>query len=276
MFIGDLVGEPGLALFAKWAPVLKEKYKINATIVNAENSAKNGNGVSSKNITFLKEHGADVITTGNHAFDCKDVYTMLSERNDVIRPTNYPPGCPGKGHTLIEVENQTVAVVNVHGRIFVRELLDCPFRAMDSLLGFLKHKTKIILVDFHGEATSEKKSMGLFLDGKVTALVGTHTHVQSADQMILPKGTGYMTDLGSAGALYSVIGFQEQGVLNRYLIHHRFGQFAVETKGPMVLSGVWIEVDVATGKTIQIEPIRVIDEEIAATIPQEKDTHKSR
>lgn len=276
MFIGDLIGEPGLALFAKWAPILKEKYKINATIVNAENSAKNGNGITPQIITYLKDHGADMITTGNHAFDCKEVYNTLNERADVIRPINYPPGCPGKGYSLFSVANETIAIVNVHGRVFVREMLDCPFRAMDSVLGFLKHKTNIILVDVHAEATSEKKAIGLFLDGKVTVVVGTHTHVQTADQMILPKGTGYLTDLGAAGALHSVIGFQEQGVLNRYLIHHKFGQFLVEKKGPMVISGVWIEVDIATGKTIHIEPIRVVDSEISAALSHDKDNQKTR
>ena len=263
MFIGDVVGEPGLEVFKKWAPRLKEKHNVDALVVNGENTTKCGNGISPKEVNILKEHGASVITTGNHAWDNKKVYNLLSERDDVIRPVNYPSGCPGKGYYLFQVENQTVAVVNLHGRVFVRDLIDCPFKAMESLLSFLQHKTNIIFVDFHGEATSEKNAMGLFLDGRVSGVYGTHTHVQTADHTIFPGGTSYVTDLGSCGAMNSVIGFQFEGVINRFMIHHKFGKFVVEKKGPMVFSGVLVDVDTQTGKAVKIEPIRIVDKEIS-------------
>ncbi|MFH1831604.1 MAG: TIGR00282 family metallophosphoesterase [bacterium] len=265
MFIGDLVGQPGVALFKKWAPQLKAKFKIDAIIVNGENSSPKGNGIGLQEIKELKESGATVITTGNHAFDEKNVYGAFDERDDFIRPANFPAGCYGKGHALLTVENHTVAVVNLHGRVFSKDLLDCPFKAIDSLLSFLRHKTPIVFVDFHAEATSEKKAMGLFLDGRVSGVYGTHTHVQTADEVILPAGTSYITDLGSSGAQFSVIGFQFDGVIKRMMIHHKFGKFMVEKYGPMVFSGIWVEVDVQTGKALKIERISVTDTEICQT-----------
>src|SRR5438552_212414 len=134
LFVGDLIGEPGLALFAKWVPVLKQEHALDAVIVNGENSAKNGSGITPQVIEFLKKHGATVITTGNHAFDSKDSYQAFNERDDLLRPLNYPSECPGKGYTTFTIGQHTVAVVNAHGRVFIKELMDCPFRAMESLL----------------------------------------------------------------------------------------------------------------------------------------------
>ena len=258
--IGDIVGYPGVLMFQKWAPQLKAKYQIDAVIVNGENAAKNGKGLIPKHIDFFKASGADVVTTGNHVWEHRELYAALDERNDIIRPANYPPGCQGKGHTFLNVRGYTVAVANIMGRGFVRDVLDCPFRAIDSLLTFLRSKTNLILVDFHAEATAEKRVMGTFLDGRVSALWGTHTHIQTADEGILPKGTGFITDLGACGALHSVIGFQQDQILNRFLYHAHMGKFVVETEGPMVLSGIWVEVDTETGVTTKIERVRVIDD----------------
>lgn len=262
MIIGDLIGDPGIALFQKWAPVLKKKHGVHAIIVNGENSAKKGVGLSAKGLAALKESGADVVTTGNHAFDCKDIYTSLDERSDVLRPINYSSGCPGKGFSLFNIGQIQVAVVNISGRAFMSDGIDCPFKASDTVLSFLKHKTNIILFDFHGEATSEKQALGFHLDGKISAVVGTHTHIQTADERILPKGTGYITDLGCSGALNSVIGFEYKDVYKRMTTHYRFGKFIVETKGEMVLCGVLVDIDSTTGKTTHIERIRLIDSDL--------------
>ncbi|MBX9831375.1 TIGR00282 family metallophosphoesterase [Candidatus Babeliales bacterium] len=271
IFIGDVVGTPGISVFQKWVPKLKEQYNLDAVFVNGENSAKNGNGITPKTIQALKSAGATIITTGNHAFDSKDVYNAFNERDDVIRPANYPSTCPGKGYALANVNGQTVAVINIHGRVFVNELVDCPFRAVESLIEFLKHKTKIIFVDFHGEATSEKVTMGYYLDGKVSGVYGTHTHVQTADDRILPGGTSYITDLGFSGSLNSVIGMQYKSILNRFLIQHRFGKFQVESSSPLLLSGIFVEVDADTGKAVRFERIRIIDKDLIVESEPEND-----
>ena len=263
LFIGDLVGDPGIALFQKWIPQLKEKHAIDAIIVNGENAAKNGIGITPQNIEAIKKAGADIITTGNHAWDQKSVYQVLQERNDVLRPINYPAECPGKGYTFFQVQNLTVAIINLHGRVFIRDMLDCPFRAIESLLSFVKHKTNIIFIDFHAEATSEKKVMGFFLDGKISGIYGTHTHVQTADEQILPLGTSYITDLGCCGALNSVIGMQYEGAVKKFMVHQKFGKFIVEHRGPMVFCGVMVEIDAETGKSLKIERIRIVDHEIS-------------
>lgn len=262
MIIGDLVGVPGQELFKKWGRQLKEKHRIDVLIVNGENASKNGRGISPKIVDLLKEHGADIITTGNHAWDNKEVYNSFETRGDLIRPANYPSGCQGKGYALLPVSNNLVSVVNLHGRVFVRDSLDCPFRTIESLIIMLKSKTPIIIVDFHAEATSEKNAMGLFLDGKVSCVVGTHTHVQTADERILPKGTGYITDLGACGSLNSVIGFSLEGVINRFLYHPKMGKFVVSNDSPFVISGIIVTVDTKTGRALNIDRLRVIDHDL--------------
>jgi len=277
MFIGDVVGNPGVTMVQKWVPKLKEKYSIDAIMINGENAGKNGRGITPKIIDFFKSVGASVVTTGNHVWEHKEVYNALNERDDIIRPANYPPGCPGKGFTFFHIGGHTVAVINLHGRVFVRDLLDCPFRAIDSLLTFISTRTKIIFVDFHAEATSEKRAMGLFLDGRVSGVYGTHTHIQTADEQILPQGTSYLTDLGYCGALNSVIGVQQDVVIQRFLLHPKIGRFTVDTRGPFVLSGIWVDVDTVTGKALKIERIRVIDDEITTMLEVDgSDDHKRR
>ncbi len=262
LFVGDIIGQPGCHLFQRHIPKLKRDLGLHAVIVNGENATKNGMGVNGRQLDFFKNHGADVITLGNHAFDQKDVYQALNERDDVIRPANYPPGLPGRGHTFIKVADTLVAIVNLHGRVFSRDMLDCPFRAIDSLLTFLKTKTNCIFIDFHAEATSEKRAFGAYVDGRVSGVYGTHTHVQTADEMIMPGGTSYLTDLGGCGALYSVIGMEQGAVIDRFTKHAKMGKFVVEEKGPMVLCGLVVEVDAATGKSISVNRIRIIDTEI--------------
>ncbi|MFA5306824.1 MAG: TIGR00282 family metallophosphoesterase [Candidatus Babeliales bacterium] len=269
--VGDIVGQPGVAVFQRWIPRIKQKYSIDAVIVNGENAAKNGKGLTPKIIDFFKHNGASVVTTGNHVWEQRDIYTALNERDDITRPANYPSGCPGKGYALCTVNGFTVAVINLHGRVFVRDMLDCPFRAVESLLTFISTKTNIILVDFHAEATSEKNAMGAFLDGKVSCVYGTHTHVQTVDERILSQGTGFITDVGSCCARNSIIGMQQTEVLQKFLYHPRMGKFVVELQGPLVFSGMWVDVDTTTGKAVKIERVYIVDEEITAAggdIPQ--------
>lgn len=262
LFVGDVVGDTGVALFRKWLPSLIEKYKIDSVVVNGENSAKSGCGITLQSLNDLKNAGASMITLGNHAWDSKDVYAALNERADVVRPLNYPADCPGKGYNFITVAGHTIAIVNLHGRVFIKDMIDCPFKAIDSLLTFLKHKTPLIFVDFHAEATSEKKIMALHLDGRISGIYGTHTHVQTADELILPKGTSFITDLGCCGAVNSVIGMEFESAFKKMVVHHKFGRFVVDTQGPFVLSGVCVEVDTQTGKSISIERISLVDNDM--------------
>jgi hypothetical protein len=266
LFIGDVVGEPGLAMFQKWVPKLKTQYAIDAVMVNGENSAKNGRGLSPKALDFFKHNGATVITSGNHIWENREIHGVIKQREDLVRPANYPTGCPGKGHAFFQARGYTAAVINLHGRVFVRDLLDCPFRAAESTLTFVKSKTQIVIVDFHAEATAEKRAMGFFLDGKVSAVLGTHTHVPTADEQILPKGTGYITDVGYAGALNSVIGMQSEGVLNKFLYAQHLGKFVVDMRGPIEMNGVLLDIDAGTGKTVNIERVKIVDHEISATL----------
>lgn len=270
LVIGDIVGGPGLQLCKKWLPILQKKYAIDATIVNGENAAKEGKGIGLDEYRAIKESGATVITTGNHAWDKKDIYATLQERDDIVRPINYPAACPGKGYAFFFAGDYRCAVINLHGRVFIPDSLDCPFKAIESTLSFIRTKTNIIFVDFHAEASSEKKTMGRFLDGKVSGVWGTHTHVQTADDMIFPHGTAYITDVGSCGALYSVIGFEYEQILQRMTQHHRFGKLVVDEKGPLVLNGLVLRIDPSTGKALSIERLRIIDEDIVVQLSAKK------
>ena len=263
MLIGDVVGHPGRTMFAKWAPRLKEKFLIDFLVVNGENAADNGRGIAPKHVSFFTHHGADCITSGNHIWAQKDIYeTMRKPNTPLLRPANFPHTCPGVGYRFHEVQGYTVGVVNIQGRTFMQQQVDCPFRTMDSLLPFLRNKTPILLVDFHAETTSEKQAMGFYLDGRVSVVVGTHTHVQTADEHILPKGTGYISDLGYGGALYSMLGMQKEPLIERFLTQMPV-RFQVEKEGPITLHGIWLEIDTDTGKTMHIERIRLVDNDLA-------------
>jgi len=262
LFLGDLAGQPGVSMFCKWVPRLKEKHKIDAVVVNGENASKNGKGISPELVGQLQEAGADVITSGNHVWGNKKIYGYFESGNGILlRPANYPAGCPGKGHIFIDVKGCLVAVISLQGRVFMREDLDCPFRTIESLLSLCKHKTNIIFVDFHAEATSEKRAMFYFLDGKVSGLYGTHTHVQTADEQISELGTSYITDLGFSGSRDSALGVEYKIILDRFLTQMP-AHFKIEKNGPMVMTGVMTEVDTETGKAVKIERISFVDEEL--------------
>lgn len=229
IFLGDLVGQPGRAMFEKWARRTKEKYKADAMIVNGENSADNGRGITPQIASFFLSHGADAITTGNHVWAHKNVHEHLNDNDKLLRPANFPHTCPGKGYTFINVNGHQVAVVSLQGRVFMHDLIDCPFRTIESMMPLLNSKTKTVFVDFHAEATSEKQGMGFFLDGKVTGVFGTHTHVQTADERVLPKGTAYITDLGFAGSMNSMLGMRKEAIIEK-LVKQMPVRFSVELK----------------------------------------------
>lgn len=249
---GDTVGKPGREVCRKIIPKLRADHDINLVVVNGENLAS-GSSVTHDTAQELFDHGVDVITTGDHIFRKKEGTAVVQENPRVLRPLNYPKGTPGNGSIVITTETGVkVAVVNLLGRVFIQSL-DDPFQVVESAVKNLKSQTKIILIDFHAEATSEKVAMGWFLDGEVSAVYGTHTHIQTADETILPKGTAYMTELGMCGPYKSVIGRDIEQVLYR---------FKTQMPGPMEvatedarLSGAIIEIDVKTGKAKSIKRI---------------------
>ena len=261
LFIGDVVGQPGRAMFQKHIDHIRNTYKIDGIIVNGENSDNRGRGITSRIVKFFRHNGVDVITSGNHIWHNREIYSYLEQHNDLLRPANYPSDTPGVGVTTFDCKGYTVGVINVMGRIFMRDTLSCPFRAVESILTYLRDKTNIIFVDMHAETTSEKIGLGYFLDGRVSGVVGTHTHVQTADERILPHGTAFMTDLGMTGALYSMIGMKKDAIIHHFLTQMPV-RFEVEGEGPMVMNGAWIEVDTKTGKAVKIERVHIIDRDI--------------
>jgi 2',3'-cyclic-nucleotide 2'-phosphodiesterase len=260
LFLGDIVGAPGRAMFQKHIGALKKEYALDAIIVNGENSA-HGRGITSRIVKFFRHNGVDVITSGNHIWRYREISEYLSSHTDLLRPENYPNMCPGSGVTTFDCDGITIGVINLQGRVFMRDHLACPFLTAESTLNYLKHKTNIIVIDFHAEVSSEKIGLAFYLDGKVSAVVGTHTHVQTADERILPKGTAFITDLGMSGALNSMLGMKKEPIIENFLTQMPV-KFVVENKGPMILSGAWVDIDVKTGKALAIERIKIIDNDI--------------
>jgi metallophosphoesterase (TIGR00282 family) len=243
--IGDIVGKPGRKAISQLLPGLRQQYGLDLVIANGENAA-GGVGLTLATAKELLDGGVDVLTSGNHIWAQKEIIPYLDSDMPILRPLNYPPGVPGKGYLVIK----GVAVVNLMGRVFIGDL-DCPFRAMDQLLA--KLEPKIIIVDFHAEATSEKVAMGRYLDGRVSAVLGTHTHVGTIDAQLLPKGTAYVSDIGMSGPIDSVIGDDAEAVIQRFLTQmpHRLGV----GKGKAALNAMLLRVDDDTGKAISIERI---------------------
>jgi hypothetical protein len=243
--IGDIIGKPGRKTINQLLPGLRRQYGLDLVIANGENVA-GGIGLTPDTARELIDAGVDVITSGKHIWAQKEIFPYLDGQMPILRPLNYPPGVPGRGYIVVE----GVAVVNIMGRTFMGDL-DCPFRAMDKLLSELKEK--VIIVDFHAEATSEKMAMGRYLDGRVSAVLGTHTHVGTIDSQILAGGTAYVTDIGMTGPTDSVIGDDAEAVLERFLtgIHHRLSV----GKGKPTLNAVMVDVDQKTGRARSIERI---------------------
>src|SRR5262245_55837407 len=252
LFVGDVMGEAGRDTVAKHLPRLRERHGVDLVIANGENSA-GGFGITPKVADDLLHLGIDVLTSGNHLWDKKEIVPYLRETNVLLRPANYPAGVPGRGYGGFAARGGTrVAVVNLMGRLFMKDL-DCPFRVGERIVESVRSETPVIFVDFHAEATSEKQALAGFLDGRVTALVGTHTHVQTADEGILPGGTAYITDVGMTGPHDSIIGVEKGPAIERFLngLPNRF-QVA---KGDLRLSAVAVTADAATGRALSIERI---------------------
>lgn len=247
LVIGDVIGRPGRQALDTILPRLRQQYRLDLVIANAENAA-GGLGLTLATAKALLGAGVDVLTSGNHIWAQKEIIPYLDSDMPILRPLNYPPGVPGKGYLL----TGRVMVVNLIGRTFIGNF-DCPFRAMDKLLAELKHKPPVIIVDFHAEATSEKIAMGRYLDGRVSAVLGTHTHVATIDTQILPQGTAYVTDIGMTGPIDSIIGDEAEVVLNHFLTmmpHH-----LSVGKGKAIFSAVLVGVDENSGKAVSIDRI---------------------
>ncbi|MEX0672177.1 MAG: TIGR00282 family metallophosphoesterase [Candidatus Babeliales bacterium] len=270
LIVGDVVGPIGRIMFQKHIGRLKREHHADAVIVNGENSSNTGRGITSKIAKFFRHNGADMITSGNHIWAAKEIYGYLDEHTDLLRPANFPSDCPGKGVGIFDVNGISVGVMNIQGQVFMQHFVDSPFKTAESILTYLRSKTKIIVCDFHAEATAEKVAMGFFLDGKVSAVVGTHTHIQTADERVLPEGTAYITDLGMTGSLNSFIGMKKGPIMQKFLTQMPH-KFEVDTSPPVVLSGVVVEIDTATGKATHIERVRIIDEDIHIDKEDESD-----
>ena len=256
LIVGDAVGRPGRRTFAKLTAQLKKEREIDLVIINGENSA-GGRGITRESMDELIAGGADVVTTGNHIWDRKEVKAIIDTEPYLIRPANYPEGAPGKGYCIYPHKYKTVGVMNLSGRAFMTPI-DCPFQKADEILRDLKDRCDIIILDFHAEATSEKQAMGYYLDGRVNAVVGTHTHTQTADERLLPKGTAYITDLGMVGARDSILGVKVECILDKFL-HALPVKFDV-AEGVCIYNAVIVEIDNATNATVGIERISLLDE----------------
>lgn len=257
LMIGDVVGAAGRTIFQRHIQNIIKEYSIDFVIVNGENSA-HGQGITPRIVDFFKQHGVDVITSGNHIWHKKEIFPYLTTNQDLLRPANYPSGVPGVGVTVVTKGSTPIAVINLQGRVFMRENIECPFRSLDTLLTYLKDKTRIIFVDFHAEATSEKEALATYFDGRISALVGTHTHVQTSDERILPHGTAYITDVGMAGALNSLLGMQATPIIQRFMTQMPV-KFSVEMTPPYCLGAAAISIESSTGRAVDIKRIFIID-----------------
>ncbi|TET39660.1 MAG: TIGR00282 family metallophosphoesterase [Dehalococcoidia bacterium] len=251
LMVGDVIGRPGRRAVRTLVPGLRQEYNVDLVIANSENAA-GGLGLTKETAEELLDSGVDVLTSGNHIWDQKEILPALDGDLAILRPLNYPPGVPGRGY-LIKGE---ALVVNLVGRIFIGNF-DCPFRTMDQLLEELTDRPSVIIVDFHGEATSEKMALGWYLDGRVSALLGTHTHVGTIDARLLPKGTAFITDVGMTGPVDSVIGDDTDAVIKRFLT--QLPRRLSVGKGGVILNSVLVEVEEGTGRA---KSISRIDKEI--------------
>lgn len=255
LFIGDIVGKPGRTIVKNLLPTLQEKYNLEFIIANGEN-AVNGSGITPETAEMLFSYGIDCITTGDHIWKRKEINFYLEKNKNILRPANFPPTTPGKGITVIEKERYKIAVINLQGRVYLDQFhLGCPFKEAILSIEKLKSFTPIIIIDFHAEATSEKVALGWYLDGKVTAVVGTHTHIQTADEIILPQGTAYITDVGMVGPYDSVIGREKNIVIEKFLT--QIPQHLNVAENKVKLYGVLISLNPLSGKAERIERLQI-------------------
>ncbi len=255
LFIGDIVGSPGRQALVRELHRLVDHHRVDLVVANGENSA-GGFGITEETAKELFSLGIDVLTSGNHIWDKRESFSFIGREERLGRPANYPPGTVGRGSTVVRTAGGVpVGILNLEGRVFMNNL-DCPFRAADQEIERLRESTPLIFVDFHAEATSEKIALGWYLDGKASAVVGTHTHVQTADERILPGGTAYITDAGMTGSFDSVIGVRKELAVERFVTQMPV-RFEVAKKD-VRLNGVVIGVDPASGRALSIERISLI------------------
>ncbi|RKY31514.1 MAG: TIGR00282 family metallophosphoesterase [Candidatus Omnitrophota bacterium] len=253
LFIGDIVGKPGRQAINQLLPGLKKEFNLDFVIANAENAA-GGSGITSKVAKELFESGVGALTSGDHIWKKREIFEIMNQEERILRPLNFPLGVPGRGRAIFKTDNHlSLCLINLQGRVFM-EALDCPFRTISEALEAVSKKTKVIIVDFHAEATSEKVAMGWYLDGKISALLGTHTHIQTADEKILPQGTAYITDAGMTGPLNSVIGRRVEDVLERFITGVPV-RFEVASEN-IELQGVVVDIDENIGRARSIARIQ--------------------
>ncbi len=253
LMIGDVVGRSGRRAIKVNVSDLKREFDLDMIIANGENAA-GGKGITKEVANELFISGVDVLTMGNHVWNKREAFDYLDKETRIVRPANYPPGVPGYGYCIFETRRKVkVGVINLAGRVFLQSV-DCPFRKASEVVARLKEEARVVIVDFHAEATSEKVAMGLYLDGLVSAVVGTHTHVQTADECILPGGTAYITDLGMTGPRNSVIGVKKENVIEKFLT--QIPQHFEVATGPFQLNGVVIDIDEDTGEASAIRRIQ--------------------
>lgn len=267
LLIADIVGKPGRWAVSQILPEFRKIHQIDFTIANVENAA-GGFGLTKEIAQKIHTYGVDCLTSGNHIWDRKEIYPYLNESLRLLRPANYPPDVPGRGSAIFNLKNDLkIGVINIQGKVYIKEI-DCPFRVVDKEIEEIKERTKIIIVDIHAEATSEKMALAWYLDGKVSAVLGTHTHVQTSDEIILPQGTAYITDVGMTGPHDSVIGITKEDAITRFLtqIPIRF----TLAKGDVKFCGALVKIDPDSGKALSIERIKV---DLAQ--PEEDDSEKS-
>ncbi|WP_217585541.1 TIGR00282 family metallophosphoesterase [Lentibacillus saliphilus] len=257
LFIGDVVGSPGRDMVSAYLPKLKEAYHPQLTILNGENAAA-GKGITEKIYKQFLELGVQVVTMGNHTWDKKDIFDFIDDAEHMIRPANFPEDTPGTGLTFVKINGKEVAVINLQGRTFLPPL-DDPFRKVDELIEQAQKRTSMIFLDFHAEVTSEKQAMGWYVDGRVSAVVGTHTHTQTADERILPKGTAYITDVGMTGPYDGILGVEKDAVLKRFLTQLPV-RFEIDKTGRNQLNGVLVTINEQTGKAQQVKRIMINDD----------------
>lgn len=252
LFIGDIVGNPGRRAVKELLPGLKSRFGIDFVIANGENAA-GGAGITVNTAKELFDAGVNVITSGDHLWDQKEVVTLLETEPRFLRPLNYPDGVPGKGSNVYNLDNGIIiGVINLQGRVFM-DAIENPFQVAQKAVESLRKQTNIIVIDFHAEATSEKIAMARMLDGKVSAVFGTHTHVQTADEQIFPNGTAFICDVGFTGPHESVIGREIEPIVARFLTHQP--RKCEVAKGNVILQGAWVEIDEKSGKAVSIHRV---------------------
>ncbi len=256
LFLGDVMGRAGRGIVIERLAALRTEWRLDFVVVNGEN-ASGGAGLTGAHARAILEAGADVITLGDHAFDQKDMLTAIEGEPRILRPLNFAKTAPGRGAALFQdARGRKVLVVQVLGQVFMKRAFDDPFSAVDDVLRRLAGQAQAVIVDVHCEATSEKMGMGHFCDGRVSLVVGTHTHIPTADAQILPKGTAFLSDAGMCGDYNSVIGMETAEPMRRFITGMSKGRFQPAT-GPATLSGVFVETDDSTGKATRIAPVRV-------------------